>query len=56
MSPELTPEQRKEWEKSGKKQVHKPATIQPRRLLTDMMVKELKILINEVLDLSLIHI
>ena len=50
MSPELTPEQRKEWEKSGKKQVHKPATIQPRRLLTDMMVKELKILINEVLD------
>ena len=50
MSPEMTPEERAEWEKSGKKQVHKPATIKPMRLITPMMVKELKILINEVLD------
>ena len=50
MSPEMTPEEREKWEKSGKKQVHKPAIITPRRLCTPMMVKELKILINEVLD------
>ncbi len=50
MSPELTPEERAAWEKSGKKQVHKPAVITPRRLFTETMVKELKILINEVLD------
>ena len=29
---------------------HKPMEIRPRRLHTDMLVKELKILINEVLD------
>ena len=29
---------------------HKPATVRPRRLHTETMVKELKILINEVLD------
>ncbi len=34
----------------AKKQVHKPATVRPRRLFTELMVKELKILINEVLD------
>ena len=34
----------------GKVQEHKPATITPRRLFTPQMVKELKILINEVLD------
>ena len=50
MSPELTPEEREAWEKSGKKKVHKPATIIPRRLFTETFVKELKILINEVLD------
>ena len=50
MSPELTPEERKAWEKSGKKQQHKPAVIIPRRLFTPTFVKELKILINEVLD------
>ena len=49
MSPELTPEERKVWEKSGKKQQHKPAVITPRRLFTPTFVKELKILINEVL-------
>ena len=29
---------------------HKPMVVKPRRLPTDTMVKELKILINEVLD------
>ena len=29
---------------------HKPATVKPRRMHTDTIVKELKILINEVLD------
>ena len=33
-----------------KETVHKPAIIKPRRLFTDQYVKELKILINEVLD------
>ncbi len=50
MSPEMTPEQRAAWEKSGKKSHHKPMMIYPRRLHTPEMVKELKILINEVLD------
>ena len=53
MSPELTPEQLLEWEKSGKKrfeQQYKPAIITPRRLFTPEYVKEMKILINEVLD------
>ncbi len=36
--------------KKAKKQVHKPAIIKPRRLFTETYVKELKILINEVLD------
>ena len=34
----------------GKVQEHKPMIIYPRRLHTPEMVKELKILINEVLD------
>ena len=38
------------YKPSGKPQEHKPAIIKPRRLHTDTMVKELKILINEVLD------
>ena len=50
MSPEMTPEERVKWEQSGKKQVHKPATVRPMRLFTPTMTKELKILINEVLD------
>jgi len=51
MSPDLTPEERAEWERSGKyKQVFKPATITPRRLFTPTFAKEMKILINEVLD------
>jgi len=50
MSPELTPEEKIEWEKSGKKQVFKSAIIKPRRILTPTDVMELKILIHEVLD------
>ena len=50
MSPEMTPEERAKWQKAGKKQVHKPATVRPMRLITPTMTKELKILINEVLD------
>ncbi len=50
MSPEMTPEQRAEWEKSGKKSHHKPMMIHPRRLFTPEYVKEMKILINEVLN------
>ena len=34
----------------GKMQEHKPMMVKPDRLLTPMLVKELKILINEVLD------
>ena len=32
------------------KTVHKPATVTPRRIITPELTKELKILINEVLD------
>ena len=35
---------------SGKAQPHKPMMIHPRRLFTPEYVKEMKILINEVLD------
>ena len=38
------------YKSSGKIQPHKPATITPRRLYTPEMARELKILINEVLD------
>ena len=33
-----------------KKQEYKPATVRPRRLFTETYAKEMKILINEVLD------
>ena len=36
--------------KSTGKQEYKPATVRPRRLFTETYAKELKILINEVLD------
>ena len=36
--------------KKAKKKVHTPATVRPRRLFTETYAKELKILINEVLD------
>ena len=38
------------YKSTGKAQPHKPMMIQPHRLHTPQMVKELKILINEVLD------
>ena len=38
------------YKPTGKIQPHKPAVITPRRLHTPEMAKELKILINEVLD------
>ena len=48
LSPKMSPE---EAEKAKlKPQKHKPMEIRPRRLHTDTMVKELKILINEVMD------
>ena len=46
LSPKLSPE-----EAANVKPVeHKPATVTPRRMFTPTDVKELKILINEVLD------
>ena len=39
-----------DYKGKGKAQPHKPMMIYPRRLHTPEMVKELKILINEVLD------
>tara|TARA_R100000008_G_C3513149_1_gene129901 strand:+ start:119 stop:436 length:318 start_codon:yes stop_codon:yes gene_type:complete len=48
LSPRLTPEQAAKLK--DKPQNHKPSIVTPRRLFTPMMVKELKILINEVLD------
>ena len=38
------------YKPTGKPQEHKPMMIYPRRLHTPEMVKEIKILINEVLD------
>ena len=38
------------YKPSGKVQKHKPMMIHPRRLFTTEYVKEMKILINEVLD------
>jgi len=39
-----------DYQKKSKAQPHKPWLCTPRRVLTDELVKELKILINEVLD------
>ena len=47
----MTPEDLAKWKAAGgNKKEHKPAIITPRRLFTETFVKELKILINEVLD------
>ena len=48
LSPKLTPEEAAKLKREPVE--HKPATVTPRRLFTPEMVKELKILINEVLD------
>ena len=51
LSPKMSPEETAKWkERGGDKQKHKPMEINPRRLHTPTMVKELKILINEVMD------
>jgi len=46
LSPKLTPEEAAK----AKPVEYKPSSVTPRRLHTKMMAKELKILINEVLD------
>ena len=48
MGAALSPEEKEKIKKEAQK--HKPLEIRPRRLHTDTMVKELKILINEVMD------
>ena len=52
MGAPMSPEDLAKWKASPeyKKQNYKPAIVTPRRLHTHQMVKELKILINEVLD------
>ena len=51
LSPKMSPEETAKWkEKGGDKQMHKPMQVKPRRMHTPQLVKELKILINEVLD------
>ena len=48
MGAPLSPEEKEKIKKEPQK--HKHMEIRPRRLHTDTMVKELKILINEVMD------
>ena len=48
LSPKLSPEEAAKLKSTP--QHHKPMEVKPGRLLTPMMVNELKILINEVLD------
>ena len=51
MGAPMSPEDYAKWKAAGGKQPeHKPAIIKPRRLFTSQYVKEMKILINEVLD------
>ena len=51
LSPKMSPEEPAKWKaQGGDQKKHKPATVTPRRILTPVDVKELKILINEVLD------
>ena len=51
LSPKMSPEETAKWkEKGGDKQKHKPMQVKPRRMHTPQLVKELKILINEVMD------
>ena len=48
LSPKMSPEEAAKYKNVPQK--HKPMQINPRRLHTPTMVKELKILINEVMD------
>ena len=52
MGSPMSPEELAKWKASPeyKKQVHKPAIVKPMRLFTEWYAKEMKILINEVLD------
>ena len=51
MGAPMTPEQLAKWKsKGGKEQKHLPMEVRPRRLFTPEYAKEMKILINEVLD------
>ena len=49
LSPKMSPEEAAKYKNAPKKE-HLPMEINPRRLHTPQLVKELKILINEVLD------
>ena len=49
LSPKMSPEEAAKYKNSPQKE-HKPMEVRPRRMLTPQLVKELKILINEVLD------
>ena len=48
LSPKMSPEEAAKFKSEPQK--YKPMVVEPRRLHTPTMVKELKILINEVLD------
>ena len=48
LSPKMSPEEAAKAKKSPQK--HKPMEVRPRRLFTPEYAKEMKILINEVLD------
>ena len=48
LSPKLSPEEAAKFK--GEKRGYKPALKTPRRIITPELTKELKILINEVLD------
>ena len=48
LSPKMSPEEAAKAKLTPTK--HKPMVVQPRRMHTPQLVKELKILINEVLD------
>ena len=48
LSPKMSPEEAAKFKSAPQK--HKAMEVRPRRVHTDTMVKELKILINEVLD------
>ena len=51
LSPTMSPEETAKWKaQGGDKKKHKPMVVQPRRMHTPQLVKELKILIHEVLD------
>ena len=50
MGAPMSPEEAAKWKSEGHKQVYKPMMVKPQRLFTPTYVKEMKILINEVLD------